>query len=37
MGNSSNGATNGHHSILMKGVDLAEMMMDRGLLSPATA
>jgi hypothetical protein len=28
---------NGHHSILMKGVDLAEMMMDRGLLSPSAA
>jgi hypothetical protein len=28
---------NGHHSILMRGVDLAEMMMDRGLLNATAA
>ncbi|HEV8144963.1 MAG TPA: hypothetical protein VGP79_01205 [Bryobacteraceae bacterium] len=28
---------NGHHSILMKGVDLAELMMDRGLLTATAA
>lgn len=28
---------NGNHSILMKGVDLAEQMLDRGLLDPTAS